>query len=273
MNATIAMLTLRTLLGRRRALLLLVLPGVLVALAVVLRLTVDEASRVDVTVGLLGTFAIATVIPLLALIAGTGALGGEIDDGSIVYLLSKPISRHTIVVTKVAVAVGVTTLFGAVPVLVSGWIMVGNRESIAVAYGLGAFAAATAYCALFLLLSVLNRNAVVIGLIYTLVWETAIGGLVLGAGRHQHPAVVARHHPRGRRRQRRGARDHRRCPAADLGDHAAGGRDRRHLVRRAPASLAPAHVGRVAERRGDRSRGRRPPDVRPDRARLRPRDR
>jgi ABC-2 type transport system permease protein len=182
MNSTIAMLTLRTLLGRRRALLLLVLPGVLVALAVVLRLTVDEASRLDVTVGLLGTFAIATVIPLLALIAGTGALGGEIDDGSIVYLLSKPISRHTIVVTKVAVAVGVTMLFGAVPVLVSGWIMVGNRESIAVAYGLGAFAAATAYCALFLLLSVLNRNAVVIGLIYTLVWETAIGGLVLGAG-------------------------------------------------------------------------------------------
>ncbi len=182
MNSTIVMLTLRTLLGRRRALLLLVLPGVLVALAVVLRLTVDEASRLDVTVGLLGTFAIATVIPLLALIAGTGALGGEIDDGSIVYLLSKPISRHTIVVTKVAVAVGVTTLFGAVPVLVSGWIMVGNRESIAVAYGLGALAAATAYCALFLLLSVLNRNAVVIGLIYTLVWETAIGGLVLGAG-------------------------------------------------------------------------------------------
>ena len=182
MNATIAMLTLRTLLGRRRALLLLVLPGVLVALAVVLRFTVDEASRLDVTVGLLGTFAIATVIPLLALIAGTGALGGEIDDGSIVYLLSKPISRHTIVVTKVAVAVGVTTLFGAVPVLVSGWVMVGGRESIAIGYGLGAFVAATAYCALFLLLSVLNRNAVVIGLIYTLVWETAIGGLVLGAG-------------------------------------------------------------------------------------------
>jgi ABC-2 type transport system permease protein len=182
MNATIAMITFRAMLGRKRALLLLVLPGVLVALAVVLRLTVDEASRLDVTVGLLGTFAIATVVPLLALIAGTGALGGEIDDGSIVYLLSKPISRHTIVVTKVAVAVGVTSLFGAVPVLVSGWIMVGGRASIAVAYGLGAFAAATAYCALFLLLSVLNRNAVVIGLIYTLVWETAIGGLVLGAG-------------------------------------------------------------------------------------------
>ncbi|MEO7981194.1 MAG: ABC transporter permease subunit [Sporichthyaceae bacterium] len=181
MNTTIAMLTARTLFGRRRALLLLVLPGVLLALSIVLRLAVQESSRADVTVGLLGTFAIATVVPLLSLIAGTGALGGEIDDGSIVYLLSKPISRHAIVVTKLLVAVAVTTVFGALPVLVSGWILVGGRDGLALAYGLGAFAGGAAYCALFLLLSVLNRNAVVIGLIYTLVWETAIGGLVLGA--------------------------------------------------------------------------------------------
>ncbi len=181
MSSTVAMLTLRTLLGRRRALLLLVLPGALLALAVVLRVTVDESSRVDVAVGLLGTFAVATVIPLLSLIAGTGALAGEIEDGSIIYLLSKPLSRHVIVVTKLVVAVAVTTVFGAVPVLVSGWVLVGGRESLAVGYGLGAFAAGAAYCALFLLLSVVNRNAVVIGLIYTLVWETAIGGLVLGA--------------------------------------------------------------------------------------------
>jgi ABC-2 type transport system permease protein len=38
-----------------------------------------------------------------------------------------------------------------------------------------------AYCALFLLLAVLTRNAVVIGLIYALVWETLIGSLVPGA--------------------------------------------------------------------------------------------
>ncbi len=181
MNATIAMLTLRTLLGRRRALLLLLLPGVLLALAVVLRLSVNESSRADVAVGLLGTFAIATVIPLLSLIAGTGALGGEIEDGSIVYLLSKPLSRHVIVVTKLLVAVGVTTVLGALPVLVSGLVLVGGRDGLAVAYALGAYAAATAYCSLFLLLTVVSRNAVVIGLIYTLVWETAIGGLVLGA--------------------------------------------------------------------------------------------
>ena len=104
MNRTIAELTLRTLLGRRRAWLLLVLPVALLILSVLLRLTVGQDDRTDVAVVVLGAFAIATVVPLIALIAGTGALGGEIDDGSIVYLLSKPVSRHVIITTKLAVS-------------------------------------------------------------------------------------------------------------------------------------------------------------------------
>ena len=61
------------------------------------------------------------MVPLIALIAGTGALGPEIDDGSIVYLLAKPLPRREIVFTKLAVAVGgdrgVST---AVPLFVVG---------------------------------------------------------------------------------------------------------------------------------------------------------
>ena len=34
---------------------------------------------------------------------------------------------------------------------------------------------------MFLLLAVVSRNAVVIGLIYALIWETLVGGLVPGA--------------------------------------------------------------------------------------------
>jgi ABC-2 type transport system permease protein len=180
-NATVAQLTLRTLLGRRRAWLLLALPAVLLVLAVVLRLAVDEGSRADVAVGLLGAFAVATVVPLLGLIAGTGAIGPEIDDGSIVYLLAKPLSRHVIVVSKLAVAIGVIGTFAALPVLAAGWVLVGSADGLAVGYGLGALVGGVAYCALFLLLAVLTRNAVVIGLIYALVWETLIGSLVPGA--------------------------------------------------------------------------------------------
>jgi len=68
-NATIASLTLRTLLGRRRAWLLAVLPAALLLLSVVLRLTVGEEDRTDAAVVVLGAFGIATVLPLVALIA------------------------------------------------------------------------------------------------------------------------------------------------------------------------------------------------------------
>ena len=181
MNATVAMLTVRTLLGRRRAWLLLAMPAVLLLLAVTLRLTVGAADRVDVAVGVLGAFALGTLVPLVSLIAGTGSIGGEIDDGSIVYLLAKPLRRQVIVTTKLLVAAGVVVVFGALPVLVAGLVLVGGAHDLAVAFALGAAAAGATYCAAFLLLSVLTRNAVVIGLVYALVWETLVGNVVPGA--------------------------------------------------------------------------------------------
>ncbi len=181
MNSTVARLTVSVLLGRRRALLLLALPVVLLALALIIRATVDAASRDEATVGVLGAFAVGTLVPLLGLIAGTGAIGPEIDDGSIIYLLSKPLNRHTITVTKLVVAISVVFAFAAVPVTLAGLIMYGTADGLALGFGLGTLAAGIAYCALFLLLAVLTRNAVVVGLIYALIWESLVGSLVPGA--------------------------------------------------------------------------------------------
>jgi ABC-2 type transport system permease protein len=180
-NATVAQLTARTILGRRRALLLLALPVVLLVLSVIARATVGADSRNEVAVGILGAFALATLVPLLGLIAGTGAIGPEIDDGSIVYLLAKPVNRHSIVVSKLLVAIAVVSAFGAAPVFVAGLVLDGTTARLWLGYGLGALVAGIAYSALFLLLAVLTRNAVVVGLIYALVWESVIGSFVPGA--------------------------------------------------------------------------------------------
>ncbi len=179
MNPTVALLTYRTLLGRRRALLLALLPVVLLAVAGGFRWAQGQDSGSAVAV--LGGFGLGTVIPLLGLLAGTGAIGPEIDDGSIVYLLSKPISRWVIVLSKAAVAVATVLLLGAVPVLLAGVVLVGSADRLAVGYAVGAACAGVAYVALFLLLSIITRNAVVIGLVYALVWETTIAGVVPGA--------------------------------------------------------------------------------------------
>src|SRR4051794_11559271 len=123
MNATIARLTASTMLGKRRVLLLFVLPAVLVLLALVLRLVTGPSLQVSTT--LLQTLALGTIVPLLGLIAGTGVIGPEIDDGSIIYVLAKPLPRPTIVVTKLAVAVACLAAFAAVPTLLAGVIMSG----------------------------------------------------------------------------------------------------------------------------------------------------
>jgi ABC-2 type transport system permease protein len=186
-NGTVARLTAKSLLGRKRTLLLMLLPLALLGLCTLARILAgldssiaDELER-GLSADLLGAFGIAIMMPLLGLIAGTGSIGPEIDEGSIVYLLAKPLNRYSIVVTKLLVAIGVITAFGVVPIAVAGFVLTGDLGSVAVSYAVGAFAAGVAYCAFFLMLSVITKNAVVVGLIYALVWESLVGGLVPGA--------------------------------------------------------------------------------------------
>ncbi|MBO0510296.1 ABC transporter permease [Streptomyces beijiangensis] len=178
-NPTVARLTYRALLGRRRAAILFILPALLIVIAAAVRAFSGADDQVATDV--LGGFAMATMVPLIGVIAGTGAIGPEIDDGSIVYLLAKPVKRPTIIITKLFVAVGVTMAFSAVPTFIAGMILNGNGQQIAVAYTVAALVASIAYAAIFLLLGTITRHAVVVGLVYALVWETVFGNLVAGA--------------------------------------------------------------------------------------------
>jgi len=187
MNGTVARLTSRSLLGRKRTLVLLLLPLALLALCVLARilagLDTDIQRELDGSLApdLLGAFGVAILMPLLSLIAGTGAIGPEIDEGSIVYLLAKPLNRYSIVVTKLVVALGVVIAFGVVPIAIAGVVLTGELGAVTLGYTVGALAAGIAYSAVFLLLAVVTRNAVVVGLLYALIWESLVGGLVPGA--------------------------------------------------------------------------------------------
>ncbi|HUR74937.1 MAG TPA: ABC transporter permease subunit [Sporichthya sp.] len=179
MNATVARLTIKGLLGRRRALLLMTMPALLLGLATLVRALAGQDDKV--TAGIAGGLGVALFVPLLGVIAGTGAIGPEIDDGSIVYLLAKPLSRHSIATTKAVVAMAVIVVFAAVPALLAGLIMSGTDNDIALGLGVGAACGGIAYGALFLLLAVITRSAVLVGLIYALIWETLVGSFVPGA--------------------------------------------------------------------------------------------
>jgi ABC-2 type transport system permease protein len=179
MNATIAYITFRGMLGRRRALLLLVLPVILLLLAVTLRTT--GYNDLTASTAVLQRFALGALLPLLALIAGTGVIAPEIDDGQIMYVLTKPIPRPVVATTKLLVAAALVLLFAVVPTLIAGMILTGDTARLSVAFTVGVFAGGMAYCAVFVALAVVSRFAVTIGLLYALVWEVLIGNVAPGA--------------------------------------------------------------------------------------------
>ncbi|WP_329014578.1 ABC transporter permease [Micromonospora rifamycinica] len=174
--STVSWITARGLFGRRRFLMLLPLPAVLVLLAVLCRsLGVDPGEWAPpVLVGL----GLAVVLPVVALIVGTGVLGAEIDDGTVVHILTKPLPRWQIVLPKLAVAAGVSAVTVAVPLYVAGVLADSVRLGLAlvVASALGALA----YSALFLALSLVTRRPVLLGLVYVLIWEGLLGNFVSG---------------------------------------------------------------------------------------------
>lgn len=175
MNPTIAKLALQAMLGRRRFWLLLAFPVLLVVLTVVVRVLTDSDPA---TRQVLENLGYPLVLPVVAILAGSSVLGPEIEDGSIVHLLAKPLSRHAVAVSKWLVAVGATLVAGALPVLVAG--MVAGGGGLALGWGLAAAVAGTTYSALFFALSALTRHAVIVALGFVLVWEAVLGPLFSG---------------------------------------------------------------------------------------------
>ena len=176
MNLTIVQLTLRALLGRARALLLVPLPLVLIGLTLIGHLVhADRAGwQRPIIVGL----GFAVIVPIVSLIVGSSVIGSEIDDGTIVHILTKPLPRSEIVLSKLAVAAGVTGLVNGAMLFVCGELITGLR--LAVALAVGGVVASICYCALFVALSLVSRRPVLIGLVYILLWEGLLTNLLTG---------------------------------------------------------------------------------------------
>jgi len=175
-NLTIVRLTLRGLFGRRRFLLLLPLPALIVGLALLaesLGATPPDWGQ-PVLVGL----GFAAVLPVLALIVGASVLGSEIDDGTAVHLLAKPLPRREIVLSKLLVAFVVTAVVVGAGMLLAG--LIAGSAELALGLLAGTAVGALAYTALFLALSLLTRRPVLVGLAYILVWEGLLTNLLTG---------------------------------------------------------------------------------------------
>lgn len=176
----IARTTLRGVLDRRRTWLMVLLAAVPVIAASIFVL----AGGQRIGNAILDNLIVRTVLPLIALVFGTSALGAELDDGTAIPLLTKPIDRWSIIVAKVAVAGTLTAALVVPSTLLAGLLMGGSGSdamAVTVAYAIANLIGSYLYVAIFLVLGVITSRGLIIGLGYTLVWEAAVSDLLRGS--------------------------------------------------------------------------------------------
>ena len=177
-SSVVASITLRATMGRKRAFLFAIPALILVVLTLLLK--VANPSLTSWPSVILGDFGFSVVLPLTALVIGTSVLGAEVDDGSIIHLLATPVRRPSVIVSKFAVAAGLTMIFVALPELVAGLVATGASR---LTFGLfaGTLAGSVIYNAIFVMISALTTRSVAVGLLYVLIWESLLGNFVAGA--------------------------------------------------------------------------------------------
>lgn len=142
------------------------------------------------------------VLHLLALVSAvytTAILSQEVEQKTIVYLLTRPVPRWKLLLFRWLSSVLVVTLIGwlglfmvSFGVFRSGWLsnplLLGDMKSVL----FGAFA----YGALFLLVSLLFNRAMIICLIYAFGWELSVPnmpGEIYFASVFSHMQAIAQH--------------------------------------------------------------------------------
>lgn len=180
----IAWVTVRQLVRQRRILLLVLIALLPVLVAAVFRLAGDDV-QIDpqrFAVRVLADFVVNLVLPLTALLIGTSALGQDLEDGTVVYLIAKPLARWKVVAAKIGAAWAVTTLVVVACTVATGLTALLGREeaTLVVAFAVAGTLGALAYSTIFVALSLRFSRALIIGLAYVFVWEAIISRFVPG---------------------------------------------------------------------------------------------
>jgi ABC-2 type transport system permease protein len=178
----IGTVTARGLMGRRRTLLMLLLAGAPVLLGVFIRLG-NGGPRPNRLEPSLEGLLVTSVMPLVALVFGTAALGAELDDGTAIHILTKPIPRWAIIIPKLLVAGTLTAAILFASTIMSGALIGGlgaNEMAVTTAFAIGVIVGSFVYASIFIALSAATSRGLIIGLAYVLLWEGLLAGALPG---------------------------------------------------------------------------------------------
>jgi ABC-2 type transport system permease protein len=126
-----------------------------------------------------------TLLPIVVLLPATAAFGEELEDGTLPYLLMKPVTRIRLVLGKYLAAMVIALPALVIGLTVTTLLASRGREWEALwsrfVGMVGASAMATLLLgAIFLLVSLFVPRALLAGMIYVFVWESLLGRFLPG---------------------------------------------------------------------------------------------
>lgn len=183
-SAPVYRLTLRALVDGRRILILALL-ALLPVLAAILYASAGEVAPEIFWARLVNRLILPTVTAFIAVVIGASAIAEEREDGTILYLASTPLTRLTLIVTKVLASWTAALALLLPSVVVAGLIVLGSAADAGQILWpvLAVTMTALCYCAASALLAMVTRRPVVIGVLYILLWEGTIATFAASADR------------------------------------------------------------------------------------------
>ncbi|MYD35514.1 MAG: ABC transporter permease subunit [Dehalococcoidia bacterium] len=185
---TVFSLTLRQLTGVRRQVILLLFAAAPVGMAILVRYLTDDYT--NQIIGLFDLLLVAAVLPLVVAILATTALGDDVEDRTLSFILLRPVARWQIVAAKYLAVV----ILGLAPLVVFGVVMAGVAfaqdigsvsnydEVIRPILGVltGLVVGVLAYSAVFMWLGLISSQALGLAIVYVVVWEGFAAGIFDG---------------------------------------------------------------------------------------------
>jgi len=124
-------------------------------------------------VGFVSYMGLSILVPIVALIFASASLGDTREDGTLVYLWLRPISRLSVSTGAWAASITIALPLTVIPMTVSA-LLLDAGNSVVTATIITSTLAVVAYSALFVILGLIVKNPVLWGLAYIFIWEAIV---------------------------------------------------------------------------------------------------
>ena len=163
-----------------RRLLLLTLVSLLPVGLTALLVALDEADLSGIIGGGFEPLVVSFILPLVVIVLAAGAFGNEVEDRTLSLLTTKPVPRWSLVLAKLLGTIIVAApMMAAVAVAMTA--MAPDRETgVIVAAAVGSVVGVVVYASVFTWAGLVTTRALAFGLVYVLLWEALITGLLSG---------------------------------------------------------------------------------------------